>query len=139
MSKSRTPDAAQVVDWLRVLGNEHRLEILLRLTGSCPPGTSPCSPDELRACVGDIAGDLGIASSTVSHHLKELRQAGLIRMTRRGKNMECAPTAEPLAALARFFGTLAPAAARCECAEDDRTSGGRRRPASRQLRVSSRT
>ena len=129
-------ETARVVDWLRVLGNEHRLDILLRLTGACLPGNSACSPEELRACVGDIAGELGIAPSTVSHHLKELRQAGLISMTRRGKNMECAPTAEPLAALATFFGALAPAAARCACVEADVTPRGRRRPVSRNRRLS---
>lgn len=36
-------------------------------------------------CVGDICCNFEIAPSTVSHHLKELRNAGLISMEKRGR------------------------------------------------------
>jgi DNA-binding transcriptional ArsR family regulator len=39
--------------------------------------------------VSDLGKGLEIDPSTVSHHIRELRQAGLIRMERRGKNMLC--------------------------------------------------
>ena len=41
----------------------------------------------LRQCVGDLGRGLDIDPSTVSHHIRELRQAGLIRMEKRGKNI----------------------------------------------------
>ena len=42
-------------------------------------------------------------NSTVSHHLKELRQAGLITIERRGKNMICGVNREAVAALAAYL------------------------------------
>lgn len=36
-------------------------------------------------CVGDICCRFDVAPSTVSHHLKELRTAGLVDMERRGR------------------------------------------------------
>ncbi|WP_396266326.1 ArsR/SmtB family transcription factor [Halobacillus amylolyticus] len=43
----------------------------------------------MRMTVGELGERLNIVPSTVLHHLKELRQAGLIRMDRKGKNIEC--------------------------------------------------
>ena len=53
------------------------------------------------------------AASTVSHHLKELRHAGLITMKRRGKNMICAVDRAAVQALSEYLladgdGTDAP-------------------------------
>lgn len=42
-------------------------------------------------------------TSTVSHHLRELRGAGLIRMERRGKNMLCALDPEGFKALLEYL------------------------------------
>lgn len=36
---------------------------------------------------GDLAGILGLAESTVSHHLNQLRKAGIVTSERRGMNM----------------------------------------------------
>lgn len=58
-------------------------------------------------CVGEIGKNLGIVPSTVSHHLRELRRAGLIRMERRGQKVECSVDPETLQTLARFFSGLA--------------------------------
>jgi len=72
----------------KALSNPHRLRIFLRLTTCCAPGTVAEVEDGC-ACVGDLGGDLEIAPSTVSHHIKELRNAGLIRVRRNGRKMEC--------------------------------------------------
>ena len=59
-------------------------------------------------CVGEIGEDLGIAPSTLSHHVKELQAAGLISCTRRGQNIDCCIDRESLRRLAAFFRRLAP-------------------------------
>jgi ArsR family transcriptional regulator len=41
--------------------------------------------------------------STISHHLKELRQAGLIQMERRGQKMECWIDPNTVKAMGAFF------------------------------------
>lgn len=44
--------------------------------------------------------------SNLSFHLKELRNAGLITMERRGKNIICGIETGPRETLVRFFGAL---------------------------------
>jgi ArsR family transcriptional regulator len=58
----------------------------------------------MRRCVGEIGRDLSVSPSTVSHHLKELRDAGLIRAQRRGQKIECWVDPDVLNELAQFFG-----------------------------------
>lgn len=86
---------------LRVLGNPHRLAIFLKLAECCRPGGNDAAAT--RTCVGDIGNDRAIAPSTVSHHLKELRGAGLIHMERAGKAIECWIEPKTVKALAKFF------------------------------------
>lgn len=72
----------------KALSNPHRLEIFYRLSTCCEPGTA-CSIDATRMCVSDIGSDMDIAASTLSHHIKELTRAGLLRTERKGKQIEC--------------------------------------------------
>jgi ArsR family transcriptional regulator len=69
------------------LSNPNRLRIYLRLLECCT-ADADCDVDG-SACVGELGRDAGIAPSTVSHHIKELRDAGLIRMERRGRRVAC--------------------------------------------------
>ncbi len=85
----------------RALANPHRLGIFLDLASCCRPGEA-CAPDA-RSCVGELGGDLGLAPSTVSHHLKELRHAGLVHMKRSGQTVECWVEPETLELLSQFF------------------------------------
>ena len=73
----------------KALSSPNRLKIFLRLVSCCPPGTKCEAGIGLRQCVGELGKGLEIDPSTVSHHIRELRQSGLIRMERRGKNMFC--------------------------------------------------
>jgi len=55
-----------------------------------------------QTCVGDICCSFDIAPSTVSHHLKELRQANLVEMERRGRWVYVTVDEEALRQMERF-------------------------------------
>ncbi len=87
----------------KALSNPHRLQLFQQLAGCCPPGTACSVGEAVRCTVGTLAEPLDIAPSTLSHHLKELKQAGLVRMERRGKHVECWVDGAVLDELALFF------------------------------------
>jgi ArsR family transcriptional regulator len=104
MSKSRRSDVARFARIFGALSNPHRLRIFLRLVSCCTPGRVCSTTNEkLGACVGDLGRGMKIAPSTVSHHLKELRAAGLIHMEREGQRVECWIEPEILRDLSGFF------------------------------------
>jgi len=71
----------------KALSNPHRLRIFKTLS-CCWAGQVITGPAEnFSNCQREFAERLGLAPSTVSHHFKELRQAGLIHMKREGKDM----------------------------------------------------
>ncbi|MGB6064826.1 MAG: metalloregulator ArsR/SmtB family transcription factor [Desulfomonilaceae bacterium] len=82
------------------LSNPNRLAIFLHLVACCPPGTSCGFDDEMRRCVRDLGKGLGIAQSTISHHVKELRRAGLIHVAKKGRFTECWVDGETVTLLA---------------------------------------
>ncbi len=89
-ARARTGDLARRI---RVLSDPTRLAIL----------------DHLRAgprSVGDIAVDFGLTQPTVSVHVKQLRQAGLVTAARRGARLELSVNAEALKALAGEINTM---------------------------------
>jgi len=65
--------AQQVSADLELLANPVRLQILDLLTGSSEP-----------VCVCDLDGVLPVKQPTVSHHLRLLREAGVIDCEKRG-------------------------------------------------------
>ena len=85
----------------KALSNPHRLALFYRLMTCCAPGTKCCG--DMKFCVSELGEGLGIAASTLSHHLKALHQAGLIRMERKGKNVECWVEPKVLEELSGFF------------------------------------
>lgn len=87
----------------KALSNPHRLRIFRRLSSCCRPGTIWLEPASGSTTVGDLGRELDIAPSTVSHHIKELRNAGLIRTRREGKNIACWVDPEVIGELQRFF------------------------------------
>ena len=60
--------------FFKVLGDETRMRIVLLIS------------EEAR-CTGDIAAALNMSDSAVSHQLKALKSAGLVRTRREGKNI----------------------------------------------------
>ena len=98
-TKPQTTDLAAV---FRALGDPNRLAIF-KLVRSCCAEDSGLSSDELRNSVTQIAKQFDLSLSTVSHHLKELRHAGLIRCERRGQHIFCYADPEILAEIDQFI------------------------------------
>jgi ArsR family transcriptional regulator len=107
MSNNRNKNIDKYAEIFKALSNPNRLKIFMRLATCCEPGTvtsfNSSSGEEGCACVGELGQNLGIVPSTISHHIKELRRAGLIRMERRGQKTECWIDPETLTALSGFF------------------------------------
>ena len=108
MSNYQDNNIQKFAEIFKALSNPNRLKIFLRLISCCQPGNPTTIKESVTgaegcACVGELGQDLGIVPSTISHHIKELRQAGLIRMERNGQKMECSMDPEALAALRGFF------------------------------------
>ena len=64
----------QLAEMFRLMGDPTRLRIIL----ACLSGPTP---------VGTLAADLGLSPSLVSHHLRLLRAARVLRGQRRGKQI----------------------------------------------------
>jgi ArsR family transcriptional regulator len=106
MSKYRIGELERGARRFRALAHPARLHLFRRLAACCgrPSGEGCCGDeDDVRRCVGDLASDLELAPSTVSHHLKELRAAGLIRTERRGRWIDCWVEPDTLSELGAWF------------------------------------
>lgn len=64
-------------DMFAALGSESRLRIVRLLLSAYPEGM----------VVGDIQSELGIANSTLSHHLDKLKNEGLVDVRRDGNRL----------------------------------------------------
>lgn len=103
MSNSQNKSLADLSEIFKALSNPNRLEIFLRLATCCKPGTVGIMDRNDTSYVGELGQDLGIVKSTVSHHIKELRQVGLIRTRREGQKIACWVDPEILNELKNFF------------------------------------
>lgn len=103
MSKYNPYDVDELSEAFKALSNPNRLLIFQRLLTCCEPGTV-CSTDSMNGfCVGELGEELAVAPSTLSHHIKELQRAGLIKTQRRGKNVDCFVDASKVSMLKEFF------------------------------------
>jgi ArsR family transcriptional regulator len=87
----------------KTLGDPSRLIIFLRLASCCTPEMQCEISSGWRECIGELSKDLGLAPSTISHHVKKLFNSGLIKMERRGKQITCWADPETLKALREFI------------------------------------
>src|SRR5688572_5942792 len=72
--KDDTELITRYADMLSAMGTESRLRIVRLLLSAHPEGM----------VVGDIGSELGIPSSTLSHHLEKLKNEDLLRVRREG-------------------------------------------------------
>ncbi|WP_147822189.1 ArsR/SmtB family transcription factor [Salidesulfovibrio onnuriiensis] len=91
MSKFEQPVDPQELEeaarMFKALSNPHRLRIFKELSSCLAGKVINEPPEDIQNCQRNFAEHLGLAPSTVSHHFKELRNAGLIHMKREGKNV----------------------------------------------------
>ncbi|HXG23016.1 MAG TPA: metalloregulator ArsR/SmtB family transcription factor [Chthonomonadales bacterium] len=102
-------DITQLAAMFKALGDPTRLRIFEFLR-SCSEAVEVGETGEVRHTRGPTAGQVCCCitgseriNSTISHHLKELRLAGLICVERRGKHMICSANQEAVALLADYL------------------------------------
>ncbi|PVA09375.1 transcriptional regulator [Pelagivirga sediminicola] len=96
MEQSPLPDAdlAITASAFAALGSEQRLGVLRALVRAGPEGLS----------IGELGARSGVAGSTLTHHMKILAMAGLVRQERRGRSIICAAVAyDELRTLSEFL------------------------------------
>jgi DNA-binding transcriptional ArsR family regulator len=96
------PATDELARIFRALGDPSRLAIYEVIRRGCSDGEGR-SDEDLRRNIGEIAGEFNLSLSTVSHHIKELRNAGLIRCERRGQQIFCSIDPDALGIADRFL------------------------------------
>ncbi len=82
----------------RALAHPQRLAVFERVRAGVE-----CSTDGIgRLSVCDVAEGIELSLSTVSHHLKELKEAGLIRCEREGQRVFCVVDPQALREIETF-------------------------------------
>jgi len=94
MTATPTEDEiTRFADMFSAMGTGPRLRIMRVLLSAHPDGM----------VVGDIGNDLGIAASTLSHHLEKLKNEGLVKVRREGTYLWYSANAEALQELLGFL------------------------------------
>jgi ArsR family transcriptional regulator len=106
MSNNQSKNPGKISDYLKALSNRKRMDIFMRIAGGCFLGYHFTKDGEMCACIGELSQGLNIGLSTVSHHIKELRRAGLVRVERRGQKVECHADRRAICELADYFEAL---------------------------------
>ncbi len=86
-------NATQTIDALQALAQEHRLAAFRLLVEAGPQGIA----------AGEIARALGVAPATLSFHLNQLAQAGLVGSRRNGRSIIYAADFEAMEGLVGFL------------------------------------
>ncbi len=101
----------------KALSNEQRLKIFLMIYKQCCTGKqgrvsqfkqdgSSCCPTNgtLQKAFTKICSCMKLSKSTISHHFKELQNAGLINCEREGQNHRCSVNEDVIKSIKDFFG-----------------------------------
>jgi DNA-binding transcriptional ArsR family regulator len=82
--KGKGKDRERVVAAFKALSNENRLAVFEQIRAGRGRGELD---EDNRLSVCGVAGEFDISLSTISHHIKELRAAGLVRCERQGQTI----------------------------------------------------
>ncbi len=108
-SKTKSDTEKQIEKFstiFKALSNPNRLKILLELTHcSVSEGcfTKSVGIDQVENCQQEFAKHLNLAPSTISHHFKELRLAGLLKMKKEGKNIIVSVDTDVIDSIKKLF------------------------------------
>ncbi len=111
--KMESPDTApltRAATAFAALGSEQRLGVLRTLVRAGPDGLA----------MGELGARTGVTGSTLTHHLKVLTTAGLVKQERQGRSIICAAVAyAEVEALSTFLLTECCADAQKTCEDRD--------------------
>src|SRR5271167_2641102 len=91
--KEDSEQVARYADMLSAMGTEPRLRVVRLLLSAHPNGM----------VVGEVGEELGIPSSTLSHHLEKLKNEDLVRVRREGTYLWYSANAETLREVLEFL------------------------------------
>jgi ArsR family transcriptional regulator, arsenate/arsenite/antimonite-responsive transcriptional repressor len=103
VQQSMGGDAANFAEVFKALSDETRLAIFSMLRRACADRCCDPASEVAQRTLSDLAKTLGVGTPTVSHHIKELRRAGLIVCERHGRNMTCRINRTVLRDICRFL------------------------------------
>jgi len=86
-------ELSNYVDLLASLAHESRLAIFRLLVSAGPVGITP----------GEISASISLPAPTLSFHLKELRNAGLIQQNKQGRSIHYSANYQSMDRLMRFL------------------------------------
>jgi DNA-binding transcriptional ArsR family regulator len=89
------PDVSRYADMFAAMGAEPRLRLVRLLLSAHPQGL----------VVGELQAELGIAASTLSHHLEKLKIEGLVSVAREGTFLRYRADTDALRELLGFLYT----------------------------------
>ena len=102
----------------KALSNEQRLKIFMMIYEECQKPASgegkaefsiqqgePCCPGlgTLQKAFSKVCGCMDLSRSTISHHFKELQNAGLITCEREGQLFRCRVNQDAINAIKQFL------------------------------------
>lgn len=90
-----TPKAEDMVNVLKALADPVRLDLFTRIA----------AVDEM-SCT-QLVDDAEVTASTVSYHVKTLRNAGLVEVRKEGRNFHYTTHRDTVIGLEHFLGSLA--------------------------------
>jgi DNA-binding transcriptional ArsR family regulator len=95
MTRVKPPDVSRYADMFAAMGAEPRLRIMRLLLAAHPDGL----------VVGDVQAEVGIAASTLSHHLEKLKIEDLVTVVREGTFLRYRANVDALRELLSFLYT----------------------------------
>ncbi|MBI4826335.1 MAG: helix-turn-helix transcriptional regulator [Nitrospirae bacterium] len=98
----------------KALSNEQRLGIFMMIYKDCCGSGGTFQVEKNKTCCEEIKGSVGkaftkvcdcvsLSRSTISHHFKELQNAGLITCEREGQAFRCRVNKETVKAIKKFL------------------------------------
>jgi DNA-binding transcriptional ArsR family regulator len=91
-------DTQKMAKIFKALSNQNRLELYLKIVNGSDVGYK-----NEECFISDIIHSLNIGAPTISHHIKELANAGLITTEKRGQYLICRANPELAEEVSKLF------------------------------------